>query len=65
MGFDDVPMGLDVEDVDLIVSLRVRGSNGSELHVNFEHRDAESLDDVYDTFKGVLNTLVGFVESRS
>ena len=65
MSFDDVPMEFDVEDVDLIVSLRIRGTNGSELNVNFEHRDAESIDSVYDSFRGAMNTLVGFVDSRS
>ena len=62
---DDVPMGFDVEEVDLVVALRVRGASGSELNINFEHRDAESIDDVYDSFKGAMNTLVGFIDSRS
>lgn len=65
MSFDDVPMEFDVKDVDLIISLRIRGTNGSELSVNFEHRDAESIDSVYDSFEGAMNTLVGFVDSRS
>ena len=65
MSFNDVPMGFDVEDVDLVIALRVRSTNGSSLSINFEHRDAESIDDVYDSFKGAMNTLVGFVDSRS
>lgn len=65
MSSEDVPMDFDVEAVSLSVSLKVNGVDGSTLSINFERSNADSLDEVYDGFKGVMNTLVGFIDSRS
>lgn len=64
MAFDDVPMEFDVEAVELRVSVSIKGTRGQELEVRYDH-GANSLDEVYDGFKGAMNTLVGFIDSRS
>lgn len=61
----DVPMDFDVISSELVVSLKVLGRNGEKLEVSYSHDCADSIDEVYDGFKGAMNTLAGFIDSRS